>query len=236
MSNPLELKPQPPEELSVRAKVHADWKAISKKLERNHNLKIEILQISLRLAAAEAMVREGRADPTYDWTADIASARFLHEQMLVWSENNAQYHLFSANYWRDLSKRQWDVAYDYTLSGINALLLFNGGVALGCLGGLVSERGNDYKIALGFGIWASFFGLLLCAITIACTTEWLSEISRKTSGKLINPPTSLVLKTVRRYAARYHRKRGVWIGRLHYISLVYFFMYILIGIMLFFDV
>lgn len=156
MYNPLELKPPPPEELSVRAKVHADWNAISKRLERNHNLKIEILQISLRLAAAEATVREGRADPTYDWTADIASARFLHEQMLAWSENNAQYHLYSANYWRDLSKRQWDVAYDYTLSGINGLLLFNGGVALGCLGGLVSERGGDYRVALSFGILGFF--------------------------------------------------------------------------------
>lgn len=221
--------PPPPPERSVWRQVQNEWQGIIKRVSLNKPVALQVNALTQKLNIVAIKFKEGKLDPNHNWETDIDEANFLHNQNLKWMELVGEEYKLSIEYWKDLTSRQFQISHDMMLAGVNFILIANGGVALGCLSALTSEKVDKYKGVFKWGMFGSFVALVVISLAIALAAEWMADLANKKANKLVKNPAHTMLRAFGKHAVRHHGPRAKILTYLIYGSALWTLVYLFAG-------
>ena len=152
--------PFPPPERSIRNAVQKDWDGLRRAINQNRDVSNQVGVIAKKLDDVARDLAIKKPDDLHDWDRELPFARNWHQLNVDWLTTITNNFSAEADYWRELARKQYDIAQKLMLSGVNYLIIGHGTVAITCLNALVAERGQKYATGLTWAIWDLWPGYL----------------------------------------------------------------------------
>jgi hypothetical protein len=181
-----------PDEVSISQIVVKYWPTAIAAIFDGYPLEGHLEFIENTIAERERLLSQGMLDASFDWAADVATARKKQAENLRWIPTHQATRQGYIDFWRSVTIRMEEYSEKLAMSGMDLIVAFHGAVALGAIK-ILTEKESVSTLSTKAAIAAlplSLIGIGLFGVGKLVAYHVTATMAGLLKSKLINPKNS----------------------------------------------